>query len=277
MSHLSDIGFAFTKPEELFTFIEQVVNVPGNERLATFSGYYIVWQADGTGPELWIQAKHNLQLVGCALHFSGEGRTRFHVTQTETSPENSMDGTLYGWLNPSDETSPYSGDFPLLLASPDLEIVGAGVLEYPVVTVQIAAFVEVSLQCYPTEDADGDEDLADCFEPATESGDDAPGSTPHAHIRGRVVNFERRTNPATNLDFYWLLVTVPGGTVDMVVDPALVAETLSIGSIVEARCWLSAKVVSAFPRSIGLTPKVSGFRIRRLARANVRNQQNSGA
>jgi hypothetical protein len=53
-----------------------------------------------------------------------------------------------------------------------------------------------------------------------------------------------RTNELTGCSFCWALVKTLGGTVDVVVDPALLEATPRVGSIVKGVFWLSGRLVT---------------------------------
>lgn len=276
MSHLSDIGFGFQGPGDFYAFVETIVNETTNRVYPTDNGFYVVW-TPGAGVELWIQAGKNLQLTGVGLHFTGEGRLRVHVTQSSPSEIDPMHGCLYAWANPQDEDNPYSGDYPLMVAAPNFDFVENAVLEHPVVDCQIAAFVEDELRCWtlPTFLSTGqaEEDIA-LFQSDCQNADAAEEPTPHAQVRGTVLKLETRVNQVSGNEFYWAVVQTVGGTIDIVADPAVVVGTLVEGGIVEARCWLSALVLTGVPvESVPITPVESAFRNKRLARARNRSNK----
>ena len=256
MSHLSDIGFAFTRTEELLAFVESVVQQ--GEVLPTPRGYYVYW-SPGVGVELWIRADAKQRLAGCSLHFTGSGQMQIGITQTFRNPERPMDGSCYAWAAPEDD-NPYSGLYAFAADMPDFDMVEERALMVPVVTAQIAAFAK-ELRCFRGDgeflslQPEGPHPAAESFTPTWTHGEEP---IPEAHITGRVQAVELRTNPATGLSFYAIHVKTLGGTVDLVADPELTRGKPIVNGIVQAACWLSARILSDLPM-----PKQPRFPYRR--------------
>ncbi len=274
MSHLSDIGFGFNSPEEFLQFVHTVVNLDSNTGFVGPNGHYLLWTV-GEGIELWIHGNKDLQLNGCGIHYRGEGSMRMHVTQTFLSGGTPLHGCLYGWLNPSDENNPYSGDYPFAASVPNFDYVAEPLLINPMVTVQIAAFVEKELRCYMSDGAylsvEGRSATpSDVFKPEW-GPDDPPGNpTAQALCGGRILKVELKTNPTTNLDFWHLVVQTHGGTIDMVADPEVLRGKPVVGGICQASCWLSASVISELPLPYSAYRPASTFSQKRAARSQTR-------
>ncbi len=274
MSHLSDIGFGFESPNEFLEFVQQVVNTDGNLGFTSPNGHYMLW-TKGNGVELWIHADQDKQLNGCGIHYRGEGRIRAHITQTFLSGETPLHGCLYGWLNPSDENNPYSGELPFAASIPNFDFVADPLLRSPVVTLQIAAFVEKELRCYMSDGAyhsvrGRSAAPSEVFEPTWDQGDSPGEPSAQALCGGRVVSVEMKTNPATDLPFYALLVKTRGGTIDMVADPETLRGRPVEGGIVQANCWLSASVLTDLQTPMANAQPESTFRQKREARARAK-------
>jgi hypothetical protein len=274
MSHLSDIGFGFESPQEFLEFVQNVVNNDGNVGFTSPNGHYMLWTT-GNGVELWIHADSALQLNGCGIHFRGEGRMRVHITQTFISGETPLHGCLYGWLNPSDEDNPYSGELPFAASVPNFDFVAEPLLRSPMVTLQVAAFVEKELRCYMSDGAyhsvrGRSASPSEIFESDWDQGDSPGEPSPMALCGGRVLSVEMRTNPASNLPFYSLLVKTRGGTIDMIADPETLRGKPVEGGIVQASCWLSAAVLTELHSTDTSMQPSPTFRQKREARARTR-------
>jgi len=274
MSHLSDIGFGFKNPNEFLEFVQQVVNLDGNKGFTSPNGHYMLWET-GNGVELWIHADKALQLNGCGIHFRGEGQIRAHVTQTFIAGNTPLHGCLYGWLNPSDENNPYSGELPFASSVPNFDYIAEPLLRSPMVTLQIAAFVEKEIRCYMSDGAyhavrGRSTAPSEVFEPDWSKGDEPGEPSAMAVCGGRVLAVEMRTNPATNLPFYAILVKTRGGTIDMVADPESLRGRPVVGGIVQANCWLSAAVLTELETPAALAQPESAFRQKRDERARTK-------
>ena len=256
MGHLSDIGFPFKQPEELQTFIAGIIEE--GEPLPTQRGYYVFW-SPGEGVELWIRVDNQRRLVGCSPHFTGTGQMQVGITQTFRNEERPLDGSCYAWADPQGD-NPYSGLYPFVADMPDFDLVEERALLVPVVAMQIAAFSS-ELRCYRSEgefiseQPDGSRPQAESFTPTWRHGEDP---TPEAHITGRILEAEMRTNPATGQEFYAISIRTHGGTVDVVADPTLTKGRPAENGIVQGTFWLSARVISDLP-----LPKQPRFPYRR--------------
>ena len=274
MSHLSDIGFGFESPQDFLVFVQQVVNQDGNTGFTSPNGHYMLWTT-GNGVELWIHADAARQLNGCGIHFRGEGRMQVHVTQTFISGDTPLHGCLYGWLNPADENNPYSGELSFAASVPNFDYIAEPLLQSPMVTLQVAAFVEKELRCYMSDGAyhsvrGRSAAPSEVFESDWDRSDTPGEPSPLALCGGRVLSVEMRTNPSTDLPFYALHVKTRGGTIDMVADPEALRGRPVEGGIVQANCWLSAAVLTELHAPIANVQPESTFRQKRQARAQTR-------
>lgn len=271
MSHLSDIGFGFESPDEFLQFVQGVVNLESNTGFTSPNGHYMLWET-GDGVELWIHGDADLQLAGCGIHYRGEGRMRAYVTQTFLSGETPLHGCLYGWLNPADETNPYSGEFPFAASVPNFDLVAGPLLRSPMVTVQVTAFVERELRCYMGDGAYHSVEgraatPTEVFRPEWNGSETPSEPTAQALCGGHVLKVEMRTNPATDLTYCAMLVKTHGGTIDMVADPDTFRGKPVVGGIVQASCWLSAAVVTELEAPTVYARPSSAFRQKREARS----------
>jgi hypothetical protein len=274
MSHLSDIGFGFESPQEFLEFVQKVVNADGNTGFTSPNGHYMLWST-GSGVELWIHADSDLQLNGCGIHYRGEGRIRAHITQTFLSGDTPLHGCLYGWLNPTDENNPYTGELPFAASVPNFDLIAEPLLRSPMVTLQIAAFVEKELRCYMSDGAyhsvrGRSAAPSEVFEPDWPQGEPSFDPSPQALCGGRVLSVEMKTNPSTNLEFCAMVLKTRGGTIDMVADPETLRGRPVVGGIVQGNCWLSAAVVTQLRLPTAALQPESTFRQKREARTRTR-------
>ena len=268
MSHLSDIGFGFSGPEEFLRFVEQIANLESNTSFASDDGFYNLW-TPGAGVELWVCANEDLQLAGCSLHFAGDGRMQAYITQSYPVVDSNLRGTIYAWLTPEDETNPYTGRTPLAAAVPMFNCISEVALRFPLVTLQITGFVEGFLECFDPSSEFAPEAT---LEPPW-FGNPEMQPEPNAVIAGTIVTANLLTNPETEKEFWHVLVDTMGGTVDLVADPAAVVDgPPKMGQRCRASCWISAQIVSELPRELAYPRKGSAFRHRRLSRRQHKSE-----
>ncbi len=245
-SHFSTIGFQMENIEQFKLLTLSAAQL--GERISSPRGDYIRY-TPGAGVELWVQVSSENAVRGCTPHFSGQGRMCLGVTKLLPDDAHPQDGCLYGWVNPS-EDDPEHGDYPVAIDVPDFALV-EGRLQPPMaVVLQVAAFAH-ELRCFPTEAAyhQGKEEFHLAAEAFIPSGLFHPGGElknpvrAEAVLSGRIMATERRINPATEREFYWLLVTTYGATADVVADPLLLDAAPQIGGVVQGSFWLSGRVV----------------------------------
>lgn len=247
MSHLSSIGFAVNNEFEFRSLILLAAN-SGDEIEAT-NGNYVVW-SPGEGIQLWAEKDKENRIIGCNPHFEGTGRMRVEVTDLHPRENRSMDGSLYGWADPTDDTDPDSGLYPCLIDAPDFDVVQGKLAIPSIVTMQIAAFA-YEIKCY--KDAKEFEEL----QPGREEngkGTFAPESflpiglfdgqkDAEALFTGSIEEHRLAKNPLTGLEFHAMSIKTLGGVIDVVADPNVVEGEPIVGAIIQGVFWLSGRIV----------------------------------
>jgi hypothetical protein len=247
-SHMTALGFPVSTESDFRHYTYQASEF--GQTIEAFSGSYTLW-APGHGIELWVQTNLHKRIIGMNPHFNGRARIRTLLTRRIMRREHSiLDGTFYGWINPSHD-DPSSRAYPFVFDAPDYDLYNE--LELPhVANVQLAAFAH-TLQGYDSEEAfkQAQEESTRCVpESFTPSGLFSSGphrghkesNQPQAIISGHVLATQKIVNPVTDQQFYWALVHIPGGEVDIVADPQVVQGKISVNGIVKGTFWLSGRL-----------------------------------
>jgi len=246
-SHFSTIGIAVRSNDEFADYAIRTVDQ--GRALDTPGGSYIVWDMGG-GAELWAQVDGDSSLIGLNPHFRGLGRMEVRLDHTvERASDSPLDGAFYGWAEPSDDAEA-QGAYPLVFDVPDM--LAWGELALPATrTVQISAFahdIAVFADDAAYRAAQSSQSLMaeESFIPAglfPLDGDPNAAPRSEAVFSGHVLATQVLTNAQTGEEFAWAHVQTYGGTVDVVVDPALLAAPLVVGGVVRGSFWLSGRVV----------------------------------
>ena len=241
--HFDAIGFPVDDREGL----DELASLAAHKGQAqTVSGGFYIRFGFGDGPELWVQANTNRQIVGCNPHFAGAGALRAQVNQLIAHPRSPLDGAMRATAIDAD-----GAEYPFQCNLPDFAAAAATVKTGAKIRLQIAAFAE-QLQVF----ADAEEFrksqspsmslAAESFIPAglfsRPGKEDAPTRS-KAMFTGTVLKSEFRSNKLTTVPYQYILVRSLGGTFDVVAEPAaLKGVPPGSGMIVQAACWLSARV-----------------------------------
>jgi hypothetical protein len=216
--------------------------------LAALAGYYLFHKIDSY-IELWGQATPTAEIVGCVPHYAGESRLRLGVGDLISRRDHPLDGSVYGWSNPSGSRSD-NGDYPLVVRIPDFDIFRTRVRPHEVITLQITAYAG-SIDAYADDRAfdaaqtDRMRMAPQSFIPAGLFADTADiGTEPAANaiFSGHVLRAEIRVNGLTGHEYYHLLVTTFGGTYDVVASRELLAASPAEGSVVRGSFWLTGRL-----------------------------------
>ncbi len=245
-SHLSSIGMNVASQDEYVELVNRVAE--DCEAYDSPYGQYLRWSSR-SGAELWLQLDDNNELVGMAPHFSGESVVRVKITGSIARPDDSaLDGAWHAWADPGGELGD-DGCYPFVFDAPDAKLHDD--LDLPTLTAaQIVAFAhEVSVFATPEEfsasQGEGRRFASRSFIPTGLFSSPEESNGPplaHAIFTGQIVKSERRTNDLTEDAFYWVLVDTLGGVYDVVIDPALLDATPTIGGILSGSFWLSGRI-----------------------------------
>lgn len=247
-SNFSGIGITVESVEDMQRLVDRIAD--DADYLEVSGGVYLVWQA-GDGPELWLQCDREDNVIGLSPHFAGATRMRLGlVAPIERPGQTPLDGSYYAWANPPAGDAE-TGDYPLVFDCPDAAV-HAG-LELPAAaTVQLAAFAHHlttwdSAEAYDRERARDEDSLSSrSFIPAgllRASDEDERPPIAYAIVTGHVLRAEQRVNPISGARYQWAEVATHGGSLDLVVDAALVPDGLAPGAVVSGGCWISGQIV----------------------------------
>ncbi len=247
-SHMTALGFPVSTERDFRHYTYQASEF--GQTIEAFSGSYTLW-APGHGIELWVQKNLHRRIIGMNPHFSGPARMRTLLARRIMRRDHSiLDGTFYGWINPSHDV-PLSRAYPFVFDAPDYDLYNE--LELPLVTtIQLAAFAH-ELQSYENEEAfkqaqgEGSAYAPETFIPsgllsAAPQRSSRVSHQPLATISGHVLMTRKITNPVTHQPFYWALVHIPGGEIDVVADPQVVQGRIAVNSIVHGTFWFSGRL-----------------------------------
>lgn len=246
--HLAALGIGSPSPEERFQQVREILRGarPHSVREESVT---LRW-SDPSGAELWIYVDRSGALQSVQPHLAGGPRIRMEIQAVLERPEVSpYDGgflclTLEGGSHPA-----LGGGYPVVFDAPDFPDVRGATLTTRH-EVELAAFA-LDLSVYKTEEAfrEAQPELKPLgipgFVPAGMVGQ-LHGEAPSAHalMVGRALDVKRVRNQVTGREFYRITVETPAGPMDMVADPALLAEDPGVGDLVQAGVWLSGRIVS---------------------------------
>ena len=245
-SHFSSIGFRVETREEFGALARQAADK--GQEISTGQGFYICW-SPGAEVQLWLQTSLSHAPAGCNPHFAGSSRVEVAVTAALPNDKRPLDGSFHCWAEPRDGME--SGAYPFLFDCPDFAI-AAQSREYPFhAEAQVTAFAE-DLTCYTSESAyteaqresgKGPGLAAEAFIPSGLFTENSARPRATAVFTGRILEAERRANPVTSAEFYWLSVQSYGGIYDVVADPTFFQEPPVVGGIVKGSFWLSGRLL----------------------------------
>jgi hypothetical protein len=246
-SHYSSIGFPIENEEQFRQIAEyaahsgKIIHVPG--------GAYIRWEA-GEGVELWVQIEGEDQVVGVNPHFHGAARLKVGlVERIDRTQDSKFDGGFHAFAGPRETEA--DGDTPFVFDTPDARRYD----DLPLPVLVEAALVGFAHQfvVYKSEGAyraaQPEFKLSvGAFEKLGADPEAPPGTPPDAFARltGVVTATAEKINPFSNAKFRWAHIQVPGGEVDVVVDPEVVmgeVAALAPGAVVDGLFWLSGRIL----------------------------------
>jgi hypothetical protein len=189
---------------------------------------YLRWSA-GEGVELWAQADRvSKKITGITPYFSsGKASLAGKVERVLLSSKRPHDGSIS--FVPAGEGRASLAGVPVAL--PDFAL--ARPAEGAQVTLSVACFAH-AFEVLSSEDALGASGLA--------PGMMLPAAQGLAILAGRVVESARRTNPSGRRDFVWALVSVAGGSLDLLLDTELRDDPLEPGQVCRAVFWACGRV-----------------------------------
>lgn len=214
-------------------------------------GDYLVWSdkprgEDYFGPEISIHINKNNELVGIMPFFRGHSDMMLGVAAPVPIANSSpLDGRLYTWVAPQDQTKLDSGVCPCAFDTPYL----ANFPEFHphIWNYSITAFpVEPLLIRNPGDDPAATGNMPDqsfipigLFPPeGTAPKDFEP--QPYARFSGVVSDARVLTNPVTGRQYQWALVQTLGGTIDVVAHDEMAPQPIEKGQVLGGVFWVIA-------------------------------------
>jgi len=210
--HFGSIGFAVATREELEALAVLAASV--GEARDEDGRTLVRWEA-GSGVEVWTEAVR------------GEKKIR-SVTPYFASGRSVLEGTVEA-----------ASERQLVLVPKGSALAGVSIaLVEPASGLERGATVRLSVAAFAHA---FDEELG---EGGLAPGMMVPGGKGLTIAAGRIVSSEKRTNPSGRRDFVWALVSVQGGTLDVLLDPDLRDEPLEAGEC-RGVFWLAGRILRA--------------------------------
>jgi hypothetical protein len=251
--HFESIGFTLERPE--FETLLRRAFAEGDHFVAPHGDYH-VWHAGAA--ELWVNIYRlgkRRELAGANPHFDGGARMAVIVESLDRNAEFPLEGELFAWAalpGDGDDTAEH-GLYPFSASVPNYDLL-AGEREPPFrATLALAGFAR-TVAWWPddaafqaaqrADDPDGVALAAASFLPTGLFGKNAGHARSQALVVGTVTASKEQINAATGRGYRSLRVETYGGEIDIVASETLLPDMPGIGSIVQADCWLSGRIVS---------------------------------
>lgn len=236
-SHLGALGFPATTREEfealgvLASSLGEALDSPDGETAAR----YVRWRV-GAGVELWAQADPHAKAVkGVTPYFaSGQAALVAKLISAVPDPKRPHDGRLLVVPGRDPRRAALA---PLAVTPPDFRLARPKLVPGSEVVLSLAAFAH-ALEVHENARAlvaSSPQGLAPGLLLAAPQGGLVLGA-------GLVVAAEERKNPSSGQAFGWWLLEVSGGTIDVLVDPALGKPLPSPGEAVRGVFWLAGRL-----------------------------------
>lgn len=220
------------------------------EVIPTSNGTYYCWSIptkQDMGIELWTKKRLNGEYQIMKPHFRGNGLVKL---QLEERLENLANDIYPGCFRTSFEQRILNCDLtltvPFVFECPDFDRYAH--LKLPKTAQLQMCGIAAELKGYETVEefkAEHDQgsdvwDNTESLVPSDFSNRTARSETPLVFITGRVHHTELVTNPVTDKDFSWAVVSAPGfGRIDVVAHPQALEGYLVKGGLVDGTIGLS--------------------------------------
>lgn len=246
--HFDSIGFVADEEEDLQPFIRRALaegdqmEVIGAE--PGWGGRYVCW-SPGEGAQLWLAVNEQNEVTQIDPHFAGRGRAHITLDRSYDYDDHAPPtGGVIAWVGVGTNEETKAGfDLPAFARFYDMACDYDGNA-----LVQVAAFTH-GAEVF--EDADAYFEAMEQIQPGVnfeiesflpigifdESGEMPPAT---ARFSGHVLEATRLKNPATDREFWAILVKTVGMTVDVVADDEQLSGTPRPGMILAGSFWLSA-------------------------------------
>jgi len=246
--HFRTVGFTL-EPSELQSLLKRALG--GGSVIEAPNGDYRVW-TPGAGAELWVNLYRldgdRRELAGANPHFASNARMHAIVEGIEPNPDFALEGELYAWASPGGDEH---GLYPFSASVPDFDASLASRRVPFRAQLALAGFAH-ELQWWPGEDA-YQQSLRDeptgfaatSLLPIGLFGSNTGRARSQGIVTGTLVACESRINPATERAFWCLRLETYGGEIDVLAAPDVVRGIPTVGGIVRATCWLTARIVAS--------------------------------
>jgi hypothetical protein len=254
-SHFSMVGFAIDAGSQA-AFIQAAQQQLSTCVLTDLSPQASVCVArDPSGAELTLALKRRptgeAELVTMHPGFRGEGRAEVEVTADASDPDWAPFGVTLS-ARFAGEPTPIVLDLADPAQAKALKPGAAATVDIAAFSFRPAVYADEAAFALAQDRPGATVRFApDYFIPSGMMFERVGGAMPDAATRptayadfaGKVLKAELKTNAAGGGRFWWALVRTYGGaTVDVVIDPATVADPPAPGAIVSGRFWLSARL-----------------------------------
>jgi hypothetical protein len=257
-SNLSTIGFAFANEDEFRkSMIECAASASAN--LDCADGTYGIWRSR-SGAEIWFHlgkaADGEVEIFGLTPFFGGASDVTVQITRPiKRVSDNVFEGAFHAWVTTADGAEQL---YPLVFDA--IDFAAHKNAAWPALArARLCGFAR-ELAAFPDEvsyyaariGGDSPQLSSKAFIPiglfaseqpgdaGTGSEAQAPAST--ALLTGRVAEYRRLTNEATNSPFEWMLVETLEAMIDIVADPATVSGVIAEGGTIETTVLLFGRL-----------------------------------
>lgn len=247
-SHFTAIGFPVREMREYWALARRAAE--SGQRLLTEGGRLLVRWAPGDGPEIWAQSSAAGEAINATPFFATADVYRIAVTASGASDEESFEGWIDGWLNPTEPDEPFSGAFPLRIDLVNYAVVRERLQPGLIVSLRLVVILHEAT-IYP--DARAYETVKDvAYRPPVQSftsmvhfGADEPAADADATalVTGYVNEARPLTNSATGASFWWMRVATAGVALSLVGDREVLPIDPRAGQVIEASGWVLGEVL----------------------------------
>lgn len=256
-SHFSCIGFTVDDMDAYRALAKQAaaegerMPVPGGGTLVRWTPGPALLPGKGQGPEIWAHVNPNGEVVAATPYFSTGFSHRIAVTAIGDDPDESADGWIDGWLDPSEEDEPYSGVLPLRVGLVDYAISRSRVTTFPSVhEIELSALAhEADLftdpDAYRSAPGDSYRMPLPSFVSTAHFGADEPEEFQEstALASGTIEDARLLTNPVTERPFWWIRLATQGTSLHICADPETLGGEARAGQILAGGFWMLGRLL----------------------------------
>lgn len=255
-SHFSCIGFPVDNMDAYWVLAKRAaaegerIPVPGGGMLVRWTPGPALIPGRAHGPEIWAHVNADGEVIEATPYFSSGSDYRIAVTAIGDDPDESLDGWIDGWLEPSEEDEPYSGVFPLRVGLVDYSVSRQQVTTFPSVhqieLVALAHEAELFEDSHAYRAAPGDvyrmplPSLVSTAHFGADEPEEFHEST--ALASGTIEAARLLTNSVTERPFWWIRLATQGTTLHICVDPETLGGEAKEGQILAGSLWMLGRL-----------------------------------